>query len=158
MKKISYSIVIVLIIITLPIIGGEVIIRGYLTGSAWRDYQKGSAVSGITLPEGMKKDEKFPEPLFTPSTKAEHGEHDEAISEEEILKVVVPYDEKIKEIFEKIGLAHRVASNEFLVVKKDEAYSLVNTLQIQNEKQKIITKKKDSLSILNEMGSVEIMV
>ncbi|MBR9675830.1 DNA polymerase II large subunit [Candidatus Woesearchaeota archaeon] len=74
----------------------------------------------------------------------------------EILKVVIPYDEKIKIIFEKIGLPHSVASNEFLVVRKDEAYSLVNTLQIQNDKQKIISKKNDSLNLLNEISSVEI--
>ncbi len=67
---------------TLPI---EVIVRGYITGSAWRDYKAGKGIPGITLPEGMKKDQKFDTPLFTPSTKAEHGMHDEAISEEEIV-------------------------------------------------------------------------
>lgn len=64
----------------------EVVVRGYITGSAWRDYQAGKAVSGITLPEGLRMSEKFSEPLITPSTKAEHGEHDEPISSEEILK------------------------------------------------------------------------
>ena len=63
----------------------EVVVRGYLTGSAWRDYQAGKTISGITLPAGMKKDEKFPTPLLTPSTKADKGDHDLPISESEIL-------------------------------------------------------------------------
>src|SRR3989338_6432169 len=62
----------------------EVVVRGYLTGSAWRDYTKGNAISCIRLPPGMKKDEKFAEPLLTPSTKAEKG-HDLPISAEEIV-------------------------------------------------------------------------
>ncbi len=57
----------------------ECIVRGYLAGSGWKDYQKNGAVCGIELPEGMQESEKFPEPLFTPSTKAEEG-HDENIS------------------------------------------------------------------------------
>ncbi len=64
----------------------EVVIRGYLTGSAWRDYQAGKAISGITLPQGMKKSQRFENPLITPSTKAEQGTHDQPISSEEIVK------------------------------------------------------------------------
>ena len=64
----------------------EVIVRGYLTGSAWRDYQAGKDISGIRLPEGMKMNQKFEQPLLTPSTKAEVGEHDVPISCEEIVK------------------------------------------------------------------------
>lgn len=64
----------------------EVIIRGYLTGSAWRDYQAGKSVSGITLPKGLKKSHRFESPLLTPSTKAEHGQHDMPISSEEIVQ------------------------------------------------------------------------
>ena len=64
----------------------EVIIRGYLTGSAWRDYQAGKAVSGIELPKGIKKSQRFESPLITPSTKAEKGEHDLPISSEEIVR------------------------------------------------------------------------
>ncbi len=64
----------------------EVIVRGYLTGSAWRDYSKGKDISGITLPEGMKNNQKFKTPLLTPSTKAEKGEHDLPISSEEIVR------------------------------------------------------------------------
>lgn len=63
----------------------EVIVRGYLTGSAWRDYKAGKDISGITLPEGMKNNQKFDTPLLTPSTKAEVGEHDLPISCKEIV-------------------------------------------------------------------------
>ncbi|MCQ2111426.1 MAG: phosphoribosylaminoimidazolesuccinocarboxamide synthase [Bacteroidaceae bacterium] len=63
----------------------EMIIRGYLTGSAWRDYRDGCRnLCGIQLPEGMKENQKFPEPIITPTTKAEEG-HDENISKEEII-------------------------------------------------------------------------
>ena len=64
----------------------EMIIRGYLTGSAWRDYKAGCRnLCGNILPEGMKENQKFAEPLITPTTKAEEG-HDENISKEEIIK------------------------------------------------------------------------
>lgn len=64
----------------------EMIIRGYLTGSAWRTYQTGQRViSGVTIPDGMQDNQKFEKPIITPSTKAEQGEHDEDISKEEIL-------------------------------------------------------------------------
>ncbi|MCM1092355.1 MAG: phosphoribosylaminoimidazolesuccinocarboxamide synthase [Lachnospiraceae bacterium] len=63
----------------------EMIIRGYLTGSAWRDYQNGvREICGVKLPEGMKENERFPKPIITPTTKAEAG-HDENISREEII-------------------------------------------------------------------------
>lgn len=64
----------------------EMIIRGYLTGSAWREYAAGCReICGVKLPDGMKENEKFPEPIITPTTKAEEG-HDENISKEEIIK------------------------------------------------------------------------
>lgn len=63
----------------------EIIVRGYLAGSAWRDYQQGHPVSGIILPEGMKKNQKFPTPIITPSTKEEYGLHDKPISKQEII-------------------------------------------------------------------------
>ncbi len=63
----------------------EMIIRGYLTGSAWREYKNGCrSLCGVTLPEGMRENEKFPTPIITPTTKADEG-HDENISKEEII-------------------------------------------------------------------------
>jgi phosphoribosylaminoimidazole-succinocarboxamide synthase len=65
----------------------EIIIRGYITGSLWRDYLAGKAGAyGIDWPAGLRKDQRFPEPLITPSTKAEYGKHDEPISEREIVE------------------------------------------------------------------------
>jgi phosphoribosylaminoimidazole-succinocarboxamide synthase len=58
----------------------EAVVRGYLIGSGWKDYQKTGAVCGITLPPGLQQAERLPEPLFTPATKAPQGEHDENIS------------------------------------------------------------------------------
>ena len=63
----------------------EMIIRGYLTGSAWREYKAGNRVlCGVKLPDGMRENEKFPHPIITPTTKADEG-HDENISKEEII-------------------------------------------------------------------------
>ena len=64
----------------------EMIVRGYLCGSSWRAYKSGvREICGVKLPEGMKENQKFPEPIITPTTKAELGLHDEDISKEEIL-------------------------------------------------------------------------
>jgi len=64
----------------------EMIIRGYLTGSAWREYKNGCReLCGVKLPDGMRENERFPEPIITPTTKADEG-HDENISKEEIIR------------------------------------------------------------------------
>jgi phosphoribosylaminoimidazole-succinocarboxamide synthase len=64
----------------------EMIIRGYLTGSAWREYKSGAReICGVKLPDGMKENERFPRPIITPTTKADEG-HDENISKEEIIE------------------------------------------------------------------------
>lgn len=72
----------------------EMVIRGYLTGHAWREYKSGKrTLCGVPLPEGMKENEKFPEPIITPTTKAKEG-HDEDISREEIISGgLVPEEE-----------------------------------------------------------------
>jgi phosphoribosylaminoimidazole-succinocarboxamide synthase len=62
----------------------ECIVRGYLAGSGWEDYQRSGQVSGIALPRGLIEAQKLPEPVFTPSTKAQKGEHDENISFEQM--------------------------------------------------------------------------
>ncbi len=66
----------------------ECIVRGYITGSGWKEYQRTGAVCGIKLPEGLKESEKLPEPIFTPSTKADIGEHDENIDFEKACEIV----------------------------------------------------------------------
>ncbi|MCK5515622.1 MAG: phosphoribosylaminoimidazolesuccinocarboxamide synthase [Desulfobulbaceae bacterium] len=66
----------------------ECIVRGYISGSFWKAYQKDNVVCGFKLPVGMVESEKFPKPLFTPSTKAEIGDHDENISLEQMEEIV----------------------------------------------------------------------
>lgn len=83
----------------------ECIVRGYITGSGWESYKKNGMVCGIKLPEGLQESDKLPEPIYTPSTKAEIGDHDENISFEksvEILEKIYPgkgadYAAKIKD-------------------------------------------------------------
>ncbi|MBS3748281.1 MAG: phosphoribosylaminoimidazolesuccinocarboxamide synthase [Candidatus Thermoplasmatota archaeon] len=76
----------------------ECIVRGYISGSAWRSYKKDNTVCGMKLPSGMQESEQFDEPLFTPSTKAETG-HDENISYEEMQKIIGAEDAaKLKEL------------------------------------------------------------
>ena len=75
----------------------EMVIRGYLTGHAWREYHSGKrTLSGVPMPEGLKEHDRFPEPIITPATKAEEG-HDEDISREEILaREIVPGEEYVR--------------------------------------------------------------
>ncbi len=73
----------------------EMVIRGYLSGHAWREYRDGKrSICGVAMPEGMKENDKFPAPIITPSTKADDGLHDEDISREDIIaqKIVAEAD------------------------------------------------------------------
>ncbi|MBP8980487.1 MAG: phosphoribosylaminoimidazolesuccinocarboxamide synthase [Syntrophobacterales bacterium] len=75
----------------------ECIVRGYLSGSGWKDYQRDGAISGIQLPAGLKESARLPAPIFTPSTKAPEGEHDMAITREGVEKLIG------KELTEKVA-------------------------------------------------------
>ncbi len=66
----------------------ECVVRGYLSGSGWNDYRRNGTVCGIPLPPGLQESQKLPQPLFTPSTKAEQGAHDENISYEEVVRLI----------------------------------------------------------------------
>lgn len=92
----------------------ECIVRGYISGSGWKDYQAAGKISGIDLPEGLLESEKFSEPLFTPSTKAEIGEHDENISADQALKIT---DEKTFNILKNKTLAVYKKVSEFALKK-----------------------------------------
>jgi len=86
----------------------ECIVRGYISGSFWSAYKKDNVVCGFKLPENMRESEKFPEPLFTPSTKADLGDHDENISLEQMEEIVGT--ERTREIADiSIGLYSRAA-------------------------------------------------
>jgi len=81
----------------------ECIVRGYITGSGWASYKENGTVCGITLPEGLKESDKLPEPIYTPSTKAEIGDHDENISFEQSVDVLEKiYPGKGREYAEKL--------------------------------------------------------
>ena len=87
----------------------ECIVRGYITGSGWKEYQQQGTVCGIQLPAGLKQCDKLPEPIFTPSTKAEQGAHDENIDFNECVKLLGQKDaeyvrDKSIEIFKKAGV------------------------------------------------------
>jgi phosphoribosylaminoimidazole-succinocarboxamide synthase len=76
----------------------EAVVRGYLIGSGWKDYQKTGTVCGIALPKGLKQAQKLPEPIFTPATKAAEG-HDENISFDEAAKLIGRgHAEKVRDI------------------------------------------------------------
>ena len=66
----------------------EAVVRGYLIGSGWKDYQQSGAVCGIALPAGLRQADRLPEPIFTPATKAEMGSHDENISYERVVALI----------------------------------------------------------------------
>src|SRR5262245_30910292 len=76
----------------------EAVVRGYIIGSGWKDYQKSGKVCGIELPKGLQQAQKLPAPIFTPATKAETG-HDENISFEECARIIgKPLAEKVREV------------------------------------------------------------
>ena len=116
-KKLTSRAVVVSRCDVLPI---EVVVRGYLTGSAWRDYQSSGAVSGIELPDGMRFNQRFEKPLLTPSTKAERGDHDEPISTREIVdRGLVEADlwsEVETKAFELFGLGTKLAAERGLIL------------------------------------------
>ena len=81
----------------------ECVVRGYLAGSGWKEYQQSQSVCGIQLPAGLQNCSKLPEPIFTPATKAEMGDHDENISFEVMCdKVGVELSEKLRELSKQI--------------------------------------------------------
>jgi phosphoribosylaminoimidazole-succinocarboxamide synthase len=100
----------------------ECIVRGYISGSGWNDYKKNGSICGIKLPEGLVESEKFPEPLFTPSTKADIGLHDENISEQQAINIVG------QEAFNKVKNAA------ITIYKKASEYALTKGIIIADTK------------------------
>ena len=92
----------------------ECIVRGYITGSGWKDYLATGEISGIKLAGGLQESEKFSKPIFTPSTKAEIGEHDENISAEQAMKIT---DENTFKILEEKTLKIYKKASEFALEK-----------------------------------------
>jgi len=92
----------------------ECIVRGYISGSGWKDYNRTGEISGIKLPQDLKESEKFSEPIFTPSTKAEIGEHDENISAEQAMEIT---DKETFEILKECTLKVYNKASEFALDK-----------------------------------------
>ena len=101
----------------------EAIVRGYITGSAWSSYKKTGEVNGKKLPEGLQESQELPEPIYTPSTKAELGQHDENISTEQAAAVVgEKYAVRIQELSLKIYKAARDYARERGIIIADTKF------------------------------------
>ncbi len=87
----------------------EAIVRGYITGSGWKEYLRDGSVCGIELPAGLQESDKLPEPIFTPSTKAEVGDHDENVSIERAAEIVG--EETIQQVKEAALAIYKMASD-----------------------------------------------
>jgi phosphoribosylaminoimidazole-succinocarboxamide synthase len=96
----------------------ECIVRGYISGSGWKEYKKSKTICGINLPDGLKESEKLPQPIFTPSTKEEVGTHDENISFEKACDILgFDIANKVRELSLKIyKKAHDFAINRGIII------------------------------------------
>ena len=110
-----------MVVVKADMVAVECVVRGYLSGSGWKEYQKTGAVCGIKLPGGLKESEKLPEPIFTPSTKALSG-HDENISFEEVVKRAGP------------ELSEKLRDLSLRIYKKAAAYALQHGIIIADTK------------------------
>ena len=117
----------------------EAVVRGYLIGSGWKDYQKTGKVCGIDLPAGLQQAEKLPDTLFTPAYKAEAGEHDENISFEKVIELV---GEK---------LAERVRDISIAIYERAAAYALERGIIIADTKFEFGLDEQGRLHIIDEV-------
>jgi phosphoribosylaminoimidazole-succinocarboxamide synthase len=117
----------------------EAVVRGYLIGSGWKDYQETGKVCGIDLPGGLQQAEKLPETLFTPAYKAEAGQHDENIS----------FDKVVELVGEK--LATRVRDIAIQIYERASAYALERGIIIADTKFEFGTDEQGRLYIIDEM-------
>ena len=107
----------------------ECIVRGYITGSGWESYKKTGEVCGIKLPEGLQESEKLAEPIFTPSTKAEIGDHDENISVEQSIEI-------LEKLYPGRGKEYALKLRDYTIAiyKKCAAYALERGIIIADTK------------------------
>lgn len=124
----------------------ECIVRGYITGSGWESYKKTGKVCDIELPEGLKESDKLPEPIYTPSTKAEIGDHDENISfEQSVEHLEKYYPGKGKEYAEKLR------DYTITLYKKCAAYALEKGIIIADTKFEFGLDENGNITIGDEM-------
>lgn len=117
----------------------EAIVRGYLIGSGWKDYQKTGAVCGIKLPEGLQQADRLPEPIYTPSTKAEVGEHDENID-----------FSRTEELLGK-EMASRIRDVSLTIYKEAAAYALERGIIIADTKFEFGVDESGNLMLIDEV-------
>ena len=117
----------------------EAVVRGYLAGSGWLEYQQSQSVCGVPLPAGLKNASKLPEPIFTPAAKAAVGEHDENISYEQVVKVVGP------------GLAAQIKKISIEIYQAAAAFALTKGIIIADTKFEFGLDENDTLTLMDEV-------
>jgi phosphoribosylaminoimidazole-succinocarboxamide synthase len=117
----------------------ECIVRGYITGSGWSDYKKTGAICGISLPKGLRESERLPEPIFTPSTKAEIGVHDENISFDAVVKLIGG------------ELAEKIRDYTIAVYKAAAAYAENKGIIIADTKLEFGLDEKGEVTLIDEV-------
>ena len=124
----------------------ECIVRGYITGSGWASYKENGTVCGIELPAGLKESDKLPEPIYTPSTKAEIGDHDENISFERSIEV-------LEKEFPGHGLEYATAlrDNTIALYKKCADYALTKGIIIADTKFEFGLDEAGNIVLADEM-------
>jgi len=116
----------------------EAVVRGYIIGSGWKDYQKTGAVCGITLPKGLQQAQKLAEPIFTPATKAESG-HDENISFERMCEIVGK------------PLAEKIRATSIRLYKEAADFAATRGILIADTKFEFGTDEKGNLVLIDEV-------
>jgi phosphoribosylaminoimidazole-succinocarboxamide synthase len=117
----------------------EAVVRGYLAGSGWKEYQDSQAVCGVSLPAGLKNASKLPEPIFTPAAKAAVGEHDENISYEQVVKVVGA------------DLAAQIRDTSIRIYKEAAAFALTKGIIIADTKFEFGLDENGTLTLMDEV-------
>lgn len=117
----------------------EAIARGYLIGSGWKDYQRNGSISGISLPAGLRQAERLPKPIFTPSTKAEIGEHDESICFERMVELLG------------VELANEVRDASLALYTRAVEYALARGIIIADTKFEFGLDNKGRLHLIDEV-------
>jgi len=117
----------------------EAVVRGYLAGSGWKEYQESQSVCGVPLPPGLKNASKLPEPIFTPAAKAEAGEHDENISFDQVEKIVGA------------EMAARIRDISIAIYKEAAAIALAKGMIIADTKFEFGLDKDGTLVLMDEV-------
>ena len=117
----------------------EAVVRGYLAGSGWLEYQQNQSVCGVPLPAGLKNASQLPEPIFTPAAKAAVGEHDENISYEQVVKVVGP------------ELAAQIKKISVEIYRQAAAFALTKGIIIADTKFEFGLDEQGTLTLMDEV-------